>query len=232
MGIKLNKKVCDYLSSLQLPESTRLLITDLDKSIYDSSKNNKETTNKDLLKFILSNLNRNTRVLTKNKIIKVFQKEELNITPISQIIIPLRTTTSFNIKGCVILLNYSNILDDGSLEFVKTISHNIEFYIKVNDEKEIEKYANNPIYNDKKIKEILDMIDKRIDELFIDNNYKHIEELLYFKTDCLRNSINSDCIKLFDEILKLLEEKKEYYAIYALVFGSELKEYLNQTRHQ
>lgn len=231
MSIKLNKKVCDYLSSLKLPKSTRLIITDLDKSIYDSSKSNKETLNKDLLKFVLLNLNKNTSLLTKNKIVKIFQKEELNITPVSQIIIPLRTTTLFNIKGCVILLNYSNTLDKVSIEFVKTIAHNIEFYTKINDMEKIQKYENSPIYDTHKVKRILEIIDENIEKLYIDKNYKHLEELLYFKIDCLRNSSNYDNIKLFNEILELLEEKKEYYAIYALVFGSGLKKQLNQIQH-
>lgn len=231
MNVKLNKKVCDYLSSLKLPKSTRLIITDLDKSVYDTSNNINESINKDLLKFILSNLNSNPKQLTKNKVINIFQKEELNVTPISQIIISLRTNTLFNIKGCVILLNYSNTLDKGSIEFVKTITHNIEFYTKINDMEEIQKYENSPIYDTKKIKSILDIIDENIDKLYIDKNYKHLEELLYFKIDCLRNSVDYDSIKLFDEILELLEEKKEYYAIYALVFGSGLKKQLNQIQH-
>lgn len=231
MSIKLNKKVCDYLSSLKLLKSTRLIITDLDKSVYDTSNNINESINKDLLKFILSNLNSNPKQLTKNKVINVFQKEELNVTPVSQIIISLRTTTSFNIKGCVILLNYSNTLDKGSIEFIRTITHNIEFYTKTDDIEKIQKYENSPIYDTKKIKRILDILDENIDKLYIDKNYKHLEELLYFKIDCLRNSVDYDSIRLFDEILELLEEKKEYYAIYALVFGSGLKKQLNQIQH-
>lgn len=151
--------------------------------------------------------------------IKIFQKEELNSDTTSQLIFPIYNKQK-NIKGCIILLNYSKSkLDKGSNGFLQTIRQNIEFFSNITDEEIIKKYENNPLYDKSYIKNITRIIDESIDKLFLDNNYKHIEELLYFKIDSLKNKVNRCDIELINDILNLLEEKKEYYAIYAIALG-------------
>lgn len=156
--------------------------------------------------------------MTRKKV-KIFNNNELNHNYSATVILPLYNKQN-NIKGCVILLNYVYTFDDVSLQVIKTIKQNIEFYSNIKDEYEIKKYENNDIYNRKHTTKILN---NYLDELFIDKNYKHIEESILIKINSLKNNLRAKDINLLNEILNLLEEKKEYYAIYAISLGMNLK---------
>ena len=219
MSNLINENVYDYLSSLNIPKSTRIILTDLDKTLFDTSLKASEYISKDLLKYLLLNIKVKNKQLIKKNMIKIFQKEELNSDTTSQLIPPIYNKQK-NIKGCIILLNYSKSkLDKGSNGFLQTIRQNIEFFSNITDEEIIKKYENNPLYDKSYIRNITKIIDESIDNLFLDNNYKHIEELLYFKIYSLKNKVNFSEIELIDDILNLLEEKKQYYAMYAIALG-------------
>lgn len=218
----INKKIFKYLSSLKLTENTRLIITNLEETIYDNKDDLKETISKDLLKYLLLNNCKITKQLTKNKIINIFNKKDLNNNAVSQIILPIKNKQN-SIIGSIILLNYCNTFDKASVNLIYTIKQNIEFYYNIGNEEIISEYESNPIYNSSYINNIISIIDESIDNLFIDKNYKHIEELSYFKIDSLKNKLNINDITLLNEILELLEEKREYYAIYAIALGMSYK---------
>lgn len=218
----INKKIFKYLSLLKLTENTRLIITNLEETIYDNKSDLKETISKDLLKYLLYNNIGSANQLTKDKVINIFDKKDLNNNIIAQIILPIKNKQN-SIIGSVILLNYSNNFDKSCIHLIYTIKQNIEFYSKFKDKEKIQKYENNPLYNKNYIDSINSIIDESLDKVFIDKNYKHIEELAYFKIDSLKNNLNKHDTKLLNEILELLEEKKEYYALYATALGMSYK---------
>jgi len=53
MSNLINKNVYEYLSSLNIPKSTRLILTNLDKTLFDTSLETTEYISKDLLKYLL-----------------------------------------------------------------------------------------------------------------------------------------------------------------------------------
>ena len=224
MTSKLNKKTLDYLYSLKLTQNTRIIVTDLEKVLFDSKNfyNNKEKISIELLKYLLSHSSAHIKQLTKNKTINIFNNSNLNKNITSQLIVPINTKSQ-NIHGSIILINYNNTLDKSSVKLIYTIKQNIQFYSNVYNVEEIKKYENNPLYNKKYTKHISSLLINSIDEIFIDNGFKEIDELTYYKIDSLKNKLNTnDCI-LLDNILNLLEKKKEYYALYAIALGLNYK---------
>lgn len=220
MEYKLYNRALKYLQKIQLPKSTRLLITNLNTILYDSY--NQETFNEevstDLLKHLLLNISSIARLLSKkNKMIEIFKKDEFNVECISQLIVPIKTSSNISINGCIILINYSQIFTYENIEFAKTIKYNLEFYYNTKNKDIIKKYENGFFKHSDNVSNLLSILDENYKKLYIDKNYKRLEELLYFKTDSLKNSLNSQNKQLLNEILELLEERKQHYAFFALL---------------
>ena len=222
MKTKLNKKTLEYLSLLKLTENTRIIVTDLEKTLFDSNINYNEKINVDLLKYLLLNSLTSAKQLTKNKTINIFENNTLNEKATSQIILPINTKSK-NIQGSIILINYNNTFDNNSTKLIYTIKQNIEFYLNTNNDEEIKKFENNPLYNKKYIKHISSLLINSINELYVDNGFKEIDELTYYKIDSLKNKLNKVDCELLDSILNLIDKKIEYYALYAIALGLNYK---------
>ena len=222
MTTKLNKKTLEYLSLLKLTENTRIIVTDLEKTLFDSNINYNEKINVDLLKYLLLNSLTSAKKLTKNKTINIFENNTLNEKATSQIILPINTKSK-NIQGSIILINYNNTFDNNSTKLIYTIKQNIEFYLNTNNDEEIKKFENNPLYNKKYIKHIYSLLINSINELYVDNGFKEIDELTYYKIDSLKNKLNKVDCELLDSILNLIDKKREYYALYAIALGLNYK---------
>lgn len=222
MTTKLNKKTLEYLSSLKLTKNTRIIITNLEKTLFDNKINYNEKINIDLLKYLLLNSLTSSKQLTKNKIINIFKDNTLNEKITSQIILPINTKSK-NIQGSIILINYNNTFDNNSTKLIYTIKQNIEFYLNTNNDEEIKKFENNPLYNKKYIKHISSLLINSINELYVDNGFKEIDELTYYKIDSLKNKLNKVDCELLDSILNLIDKKIEYYALYAIALGLNYK---------
>ena len=54
MNFNLNTKTLKYLSSLDIPSSTRIIITNLTESLYDNQSDRKQEISKDLLRYLLT----------------------------------------------------------------------------------------------------------------------------------------------------------------------------------
>lgn len=222
MKTKLNKKTLEYLCSLKLTKNTRIIVTDLEKTLFDSNINYNEKINVELLKYLLLNSSINTKQLTKNKTINIFENNTLNEKATSQIILPINTKSK-NIQGSIILINYNNTFDNGSIKLIYTIKQNIEFYLNATNDEEIKKFENNPLYNKKYIKHISLLLINSINEIYIDNGFKEIDELTYYKIDSLKNKLKKVDCELLDSILNLIDKKREYYALYAIALGLNYK---------
>ena len=222
MTTKLNKKTLEYLSSLKLTKNTRIIITNLEKTLFDNKINCNEKINIDLLKYLLLNSLTSSKQLTKNKIINIFKDNTLNEKITSQIILPINTKSK-NIQGSIILINYNNIFDKNSIKLIYAIKQNIEFYLNTNNDEEINKFENNPLYNKKYIKHISSLLINSINELYVDNGFKEIDELTYYKIDSLKNKLKKTDCELLDSILSLIDKKTEYYALYAIALGLNYK---------
>ena len=222
MTTKLNKKTLEYLSSLKLTKNTRIIITNLEKTLFDNKINYNEKINIDLLKYLLLNSLTSSKQLTKNKIINIFKDNTLNEKITSQIILPINTKSK-NIQGSIILINYNNIFDKNSIKLIYAIKQNIEFYLNTNNDEEINKFENNPLYNKKYIKHISSLLINSINELYVDNGFKEIDELTYYKIDSLKNKLKKTDCELLDSILSLIDKKTEYYALYAIALGLNYK---------
>ena len=222
MTTKLNKKTLEYLSSLKLTENTRIIITNLEKTLFDNKINCNEKINIDLLKYLLLNSLTSSKQLTKNKIINIFKDNTLNEKITSQIILPINTKSK-NIQGSIILINYNNIFDKNSIKLIYAIKQNIEFYLNTNNDEEINKFENNPLYNKKYIKHISSLLINSINELYVDNGFKEIDELTYYKIDSLKNKLEKTDCELLNSILNLIDKKIEYYALYAIALGLNYK---------
>lgn len=222
MTTKLNKKTLEYLSSLKLTENTRIIITNLEKTLFDNKINCNEKINIDLLKYLLLNSLTSSKQLTKNKIINIFKDNTLNEKITSQIILPINTKSK-NIQGSIILINYNNIFDKNSIKLIYAIKQNIEFYLNTNNDEEINKFENNSLYNKKYIKHISSLLINSINELYVDNGFKEIDELTYYKIDSLKNKLEKTDCELLNSILNLIDKKIEYYALYAIALGLNYK---------
>lgn len=203
----INDNIYKYLKSLKLTKNTRLIVTDLEKTLYDNFENINKEISKNLLKYLLLNSSKKCKQLKNKKLVNIFEDNTLNIKFYAQIILPIKTKDK-RIIGSVILLNFSNTFDNGSIKFIYTIKQNVEFYSNTTIKDDLGKFENNPIYNKQYINELNNIINESLDKLLINNNFKHLDELLYFKIDSLKNFLTEDKINLLDDILNLLEEKK------------------------
>lgn len=84
----INKKVNNYLSDLKIPKTSRIIITDLEKTIFDTKLNNNNEVSKELLKFLI--LNKNSTKIYETKNIKVFEYEKAEKQYKYKIIVPIK----------------------------------------------------------------------------------------------------------------------------------------------
>ena len=59
--------------------------------------------------------------------------------------------------------------------------------------------------------------------MYVDNGFKEIDELTYYKIDSLKNKLKKTDCELLDSILSLIDKKTEYYALYAIALGLNYK---------
>lgn len=222
------KKAFDFLQGINLPKDSRLIVTDLDQTIYDTKMEIGKSLNKELLKYLLTkDLNRKDNIL-RNKI-KIFEDDTLNKNINLTIVSPI-TNKNNNIVGTTILIEYKNYVKENSLEFSNFIANYIEFYYNATDKTNFEKYEKNPIYSLKNNKEVNDIIKDSIDKIYIDNEYKNIENLLYYKLDELNNELDSKKNKdLLKSIIELFEQKKEYWGLFCLAIGVTYNQQVEKT---
>lgn len=217
MNLRLNNKVTKYLKSLSFDSTTRLIVTNLDKTIFDTHLDINNQISKKLLKYLLTVYTGSINVKQGKHIIKIFDNDKLNNNYVSQLILPIKIKNK--IHGSIIINNYNNIMGKEAIELLNTIVTNVEFYTTYKKENEYIKYENNPIYNNNYRKEIIDILDGHINKLAINNEFKYIEELIYIKIDKLKSGLNSHDKHLLNEIIRLFKEEKEFYGMFGMAIG-------------
>ena len=209
----INRDTKKYLDSLEFPNFIKLIVTDLDTSVYYSNNGIKKTINKDLLKYICSS---KSGILTNP--IKIFENKDDDMSNNSQIIYPLHYNNT--IVGSLILINTKYIFDKSNIDIAKVIKTNIETNLKNLNTEKIENLKNNPIYNTKYTNSIKKILDNSIKEIYVDNNYKNIEELLFYKIESLKSSLKFNELEILRDIIELFKEKSDYLGIYGFAMGT------------
>lgn len=227
MNFNLNTKTLKYLSSLDIPSSTRIIITNLTESLYDNQSDRKQEISKDLLRYLLTGYFGEIIELKGNNIVHIFENNAYSKRIYSQIIQPIKDKSK-KVQGCIILINTKHSLDEVSINFISIIKHNIELYTYLKNSQSIKKFESNPIYEKNNIKDINSVIEEHLKYLCCSENYKRIEKILYSKIETLKENISKKNSLILDQILKLLEERKEYYAMFAIALNFMLNKSSNE----
>ncbi len=189
MEKKLNKDIVLYINSLNMTHiCRRIIITDLEKVIYDNSTNNYLKLKEDFTK-TLNNL-KELKIYNFENTINIFDEDDNKI--VSQLILPINDENK-KTCGAIILLSTKYIFDNIATEFAKSIKYKIE-----------STYKNNSNLTD---------IDKN---LILDNNYMNINYLIYYIIDELECNLEEKDFALVKKLENLLEQKKELALIHSL----------------
>lgn len=208
----INNRTLSYLSKLILPNQTDLIVTDLNKIVYSTNNLNEKAIDDSLLLNLIRE-NKDDFYILKDKTLKYNQEIHY--------ILPLIDKRNL-LFGTVIFICKN--INKVSKKLFKSIKFNIEFLSENYKNEEMQKIESNPIYNSSYLTSISEIINDSINRLYCDKNYKHIVELVTFKVDALRNDLEPNNKKLFDEIYELLDEQKKYYGLYAFAVGNVCKQ--------